>query len=94
MARHRAQQVLFLARRYGCLNEHNGWVPRDFWLEEWEKQAIVEFYQKNSLEGYRRLIEGDKFYTTYRGERLELPKDSGEGLAEYLRATAALDASP
>ena len=29
--------------RYGKLNEHNGWVPRDFWLEEWEKQAIVGF---------------------------------------------------
>jgi hypothetical protein len=27
--------------RYGKVNEHNGWVPRDFWLEEWEKQAII-----------------------------------------------------
>ena len=25
--------------RYGNVNEHNGWVPRDFWLEEWEKQV-------------------------------------------------------
>ena len=24
--------------RYGKVNEHNGWVPRDFWLEDWEKQ--------------------------------------------------------
>jgi transposase-like protein len=24
--------------RYGCVNEHNGWVPRDFWLEPWEKE--------------------------------------------------------
>jgi hypothetical protein len=23
--------------RYGKVNEHNAWVPRDFWLEEWEK---------------------------------------------------------
>ena len=23
--------------RYGKVNEHNGWVPRDFWLEDWEK---------------------------------------------------------
>ena len=23
--------------RYGCVNEHNAWVPRDFWLQEWEK---------------------------------------------------------
>ena len=37
------------------VNEHNGWVPRDFWLQEWEKQAILEFHQENPLEGYRRL---------------------------------------
>ena len=41
--------------RYGKVNEHNGWIPRDFWLEEWEKQAIVGFHLKNPLEGYRRL---------------------------------------
>jgi len=41
--------------RYGRVNEHNGWVPRDFWLEEWEKQAIIGFHLKNPLEGYRRL---------------------------------------
>lgn len=32
-----------------------GWVPRDFWLEDWEKQAIIDFHLKNSMEGYRRL---------------------------------------
>jgi hypothetical protein len=36
-------------------NEHNGWVPRDFWLEPWEKAAIIQFHLKNPLEGYRRL---------------------------------------
>ena len=41
--------------RYGQVNEHNGWVPRDFWLEQWEKEAIVDFHLKNPLEGYRRL---------------------------------------
>jgi putative transposase len=41
--------------RYGKVNEHNDWVPRDFWLEEWEKQAIIGFHLKNPLEGYRRL---------------------------------------
>ncbi len=41
--------------RYGCVNEHNGWVPRDFWLEEWEKQAILQFQEDHPLEGYRRL---------------------------------------
>ncbi len=41
--------------RYGKSNEHNGWVPRDFWLEEREKQAIIGFHLKNPLEAYRRL---------------------------------------
>jgi putative transposase len=41
--------------RYGKVNEHNGWVPRDFWLEEWEKREIIAFHLNNPLEGYRRL---------------------------------------
>ena len=23
------------------MNEHNGWVSRDFWLEDWEERAIA-----------------------------------------------------
>jgi hypothetical protein len=42
-------------KRYGCVNEHNGWVPRDFWLEPWEKEAIIGFHMQNPLEGSRRL---------------------------------------
>jgi putative transposase len=42
-------------QRYGKANEHNGKVPRDFWLQEWEKQAILDFHSKYPLEGYRRL---------------------------------------
>jgi putative transposase len=41
--------------RYGRANEHNGKVPRDWWLEDWEKQAIVEYHDRHPLEGYRRL---------------------------------------
>ena len=41
--------------RYGKVNEHNGWIPRDHWLEEWEEKAIIEFHHKNPLDGYRRL---------------------------------------
>jgi putative transposase len=41
--------------RYGKLNEHNAWVPRDWWLEDWEKQAILDFQREFPLEGYRRL---------------------------------------
>jgi len=42
-------------QRYGQANEHNGWVPRDIWLEDWEKQAILDFHRQYPLEGYRRL---------------------------------------
>lgn len=42
-------------KRYGLANEHNGKIPRDFWLEPWERQSILEFHDKNPLEGYRRL---------------------------------------
>lgn len=41
--------------RYGKVNEHNAWVPRDHWLEAWEKAAILEFERQYPLEGYRRL---------------------------------------
>jgi len=41
--------------RYGQVNEHNAWIPRDFWLEPWEKDAILQFHWQHPLEGYRRL---------------------------------------
>jgi transposase InsO family protein len=42
-------------QRYGKTNQHNGWVPRDFWLADWEKQAILDYQTLYPLEGYRRL---------------------------------------
>lgn len=42
-------------RRYGRVNEHNALIPRDHWIEDWEKQAIIRFHQEYPLEGYRRL---------------------------------------
>ena len=42
-------------KRYGKANEHNGRIPRDFWLEEFERQAILDFNERHPLEGYRRL---------------------------------------
>jgi len=41
--------------RYGKANEHNGKIPRDWWLEEWEKLAILEYHDRHPLDGYRRL---------------------------------------
>ena len=42
-------------RRLGKPNQHNGRIPRVFWLEEWEKAAILAFHDRYPLEGYRRL---------------------------------------
>jgi len=42
-------------QRYGQVNEHHRLVPRDHWLEAWEREAIVAFHAQHPLEGYRRL---------------------------------------
>ena len=42
-------------KRYGKANEHNGKIPRDHWLEDWERQAILDYHDRNPLNGYRRL---------------------------------------
>lgn len=42
-------------RSYGKAYEHNGWIPRDHWLDESEKQAIIQYHFDHPLEGYRRL---------------------------------------
>lgn len=42
-------------QRYGTAQEHNGKIPRDFWLEDWERAAIVDYHDRHPLEGYRRL---------------------------------------
>jgi putative transposase len=61
-------------RRYGLANEHNGKIPRDHWLEESERGAIIDFQSKHPLNGYRRLafmmLDADVAFvspsTTYR----------------------------
>ncbi len=42
-------------QRFGQVNEHNAWVPRDHWLTEDEKERIRAFARSHPLEGYRRL---------------------------------------
>ena len=42
-------------KRYGKVNEHNAWIPRDHWLTDDEKHRIIDFAVANPLEGYRRL---------------------------------------
>lgn len=41
--------------RYGKVNEHNALIPRDHWLTDEEKEAILRFQREYPLEGYRRL---------------------------------------
>ncbi|MEO6877165.1 MAG: IS3 family transposase [Gemmatimonadaceae bacterium] len=42
-------------RRYGRVNEHNAWVPRDHWLTPEEREAILAYHRTHPDEGYRRL---------------------------------------
>ena len=41
--------------RFGKVNEHNAWIPRDHWLTSSERERICAFARANPLEGYRRL---------------------------------------
>lgn len=50
-----ASQFYRWKQRYGRANEHNGKIPRDFWLQDGERQAILDFHEAHPLEGYRRL---------------------------------------
>lgn len=42
-------------RGLGTPNRHNVRIPRDFWLEDWERAKIIAFHDLYPLEGYRRL---------------------------------------
>lgn len=41
--------------RYGKVNAHNGKIPRDYWLEPWEREAIIKYRKDHPLDGYRAL---------------------------------------
>jgi transposase InsO family protein len=41
--------------RFGKVNEHNAWVPRDHWLTDDEIARICTFARGHPLEGYRRM---------------------------------------
>jgi transposase InsO family protein len=41
--------------RYEQKNQHNAMLPKSFWLEEWEREAILVFYDEHPDEGYRLL---------------------------------------
>jgi putative transposase len=88
--------------RYGLANEHNALVPRDWWLEPWEKAAILDFHRGHPLEGYRRLafmmldadvvaVSPSSVYRVLRGAGLikahhSKPSLKGKGFQQPLRA--------
>lgn len=51
----RRNKFLSWESRYGKVNFHNGKIHRDFWLEDWEKHAIVDYYRDHSRDGYRAM---------------------------------------
>jgi transposase InsO family protein len=70
-------------KRYGKVNEHNGWIPRDHWLEDWEKEAILQFHFDHPSEGYRRL--------TYMMLDANVVAASASSVYRVLKATGVLD---
>jgi len=77
-------------KRYGKVNEHNARIPRDHWLTDEEKRAILEYEREHPLEGYRRLtfmmldedVAAASPATVYRvlksARRLQWPSPSNE----------------
>jgi putative transposase len=51
----RASKYYSWSNRKGQANNHNGHVPKENWLLDWEKEAIIEYAKSNTGEGYRRL---------------------------------------
>ncbi len=41
--------------RVGKENEHNGQIPRDFWVTQEEKDAVIKYYQNHFTDGYRAI---------------------------------------
>jgi transposase InsO family protein len=89
-------------QRYGKANEHNGLIPRDWWLEKWEKEAIIAYFIDHPFDGYRRLsymmldegVVAVSPATTYRvlrdadllGHRQVKPSLKGTGFIQPLKA--------
>lgn len=70
-------------KRYGKVNEHNSWIPRDHWLTDAEKQAILDFHELHPTDGYRRL--------TWMMNDAEVVAASPTSVWRVLRAAGRLD---
>ncbi len=87
--------------RYGKSNEHNALVPRDHWLEAWEREAIIDFFHQFPLEGHRRLafmmldrdlvaVSPSSVYRVLKeagllGDRFQKPTRKGAGFVQPLQ---------
>ncbi len=49
------QQFYRWEKRYGRVNTHNGQIPRDHWLTDEERKAILDYHEAHAPEGYRRM---------------------------------------
>ena len=70
-------------RRYGKVNEHNAQIPRDHWLVDWEKQAILDYHEQHPLSGYRRL--------TYEMLDADIVAASASSVYRVLKGAGVLD---
>ncbi len=56
-------------KRYGIPNRHNGMIPKDTWILESERQAIIAYYEKNPGIGCKTLsymmIDEDVAYVSH-----------------------------
>jgi putative transposase len=87
--------------RYGRVNEHNAWVPRDHWLQDWEKRAIIGYWERHPEVGYRALtymmldadvvaVSASSVYRVLSGAGLldrwnRAPSKKGTGFSQPLR---------
>ena len=87
---------------YGRPHAHNSHIPRDGWLEAWEKQAIIDYHRRFPLEGYRRLtfmmldqdvvaVSPSSVYRVLKGAGLLdrnrwAPSKKGKGFVQPLKA--------
>lgn len=89
-------------QRYGKANAHNGLIPREGWLLESEREAIIGYFIQHPDEGYRRLtymmmdadivaVSPSTVYRTLKAEgllcrRAVKPSKKGTGFVQPLRA--------
>lgn len=64
----RQEKLISWRKRFSLPNRHNGQIPRDFWLDDGERQAIIDFYSEHRDDGYRRcaymMIDQDIAYAS------------------------------